>query len=251
VKIVLSCVEIGGPVSVSEAHTGSDGIMDPKRVLVTWNQADNTRRQITKLSHFVEAGRSNSSTGRMRLWSDQLVTEPVSVSEAYTASDGIMDQKLVLVTWNQADKLQKLLYIKLRDFLKARRGNNNNTVVNSSHRSSHRTRHPARSLDGGANTAPVHIKAFPNDVSKLFGADPFFTCRFFICVRSHGDVRSLEDSANLGAVATRGLVSDQSTSAFLESPCPSRLRGKVIMLDFDYNAVLETTPPSVLKLPVD
>jgi hypothetical protein len=41
--------------------------MDQKPVLVTWNQADNTRRQITKLNHFVEAGRSNSSTGRETL----------------------------------------------------------------------------------------------------------------------------------------------------------------------------------------
>jgi hypothetical protein len=43
----------GGPVN--------DRIMEQKQVLVTWNQADTTRRQITKLSHFVEAGRSNSS----------------------------------------------------------------------------------------------------------------------------------------------------------------------------------------------
>jgi hypothetical protein len=67
VKIVLSYVESGGLVSVSEAHTASDGIMDPKPVLVTWNQADTTRRQITKLSHFVEAGRSNSSIGHETL----------------------------------------------------------------------------------------------------------------------------------------------------------------------------------------
>jgi hypothetical protein len=73
----------------------------------------------------------------------------------------------------------------------------------------------------------------------------------FMGVRSLGDVRSLEDSANLDAVATRGLVSDQSTSTFRDSPSPARFRGKVIILDFDYDAVLETAPPSVLKLPVD
>jgi hypothetical protein len=76
---------------------------------------------------------------------------------------------------------------------------------------------------------------------------PFLLVVHFIGVRSLGDVRSLEDSDNLGAVATRVLVSDQSTSAFLESPSPSRFGGKVIILEFDYNAVLETAPPSVLK----
>ena len=53
--------------SVSEAPTASDGIMDHKPLLVTWNQADNTRRQITKFSHFVEAGCSNNITGRETL----------------------------------------------------------------------------------------------------------------------------------------------------------------------------------------
>jgi hypothetical protein len=45
-----------------------------------------------------------------------------------------------------------------------------------------------------------------------------------------GDVRRHEDSASLGAVATRGLVSDQSPSAFLESPSPARFAEKVIIL---------------------
>jgi hypothetical protein len=80
----------------------------------------------------------------MKLWSDQLVTESVSLPTAHTHSDGIMDHKPVLVSWNQANKLRQLV-IKLRDFLKARRGNNN-TVVNSSHRSSHRTRHPVSTV---------------------------------------------------------------------------------------------------------
>jgi hypothetical protein len=52
-------IKSGGPVN--------DIIMDQKPVLVTWNQADTTRRQITKLSHFVEAGRSNSSIGHETL----------------------------------------------------------------------------------------------------------------------------------------------------------------------------------------
>jgi hypothetical protein len=69
-------IKSGGPVN--------DRIMDQKPVLVTWNQDDTTRRQITKLSHFVEAGRSNISV--MRLWSDQLVTESVSLPTAHTHS---------------------------------------------------------------------------------------------------------------------------------------------------------------------
>jgi hypothetical protein len=74
-----------------------------------------------------------------------------------------MDHKPVLVSWNHADKLQPV--IKLRDFLKCRRGNN--SIVNSSHRSSHRSRQPARGLDGGTNIAPVYVEPFPNDLSKL------------------------------------------------------------------------------------
>jgi hypothetical protein len=97
----------------------------------------------------------------------------------------------------------------------------------------------------------VHVEPFPNDVSKVLAANPFLLVVHFIGVRSLGDVRSLEDSANLDAVATRGLVSDQSISTFRDSPSPARFRGKVIILDFDYDAVLETAPPSVLKLPVD
>jgi hypothetical protein len=40
---------------------------------------------------------------------------------------------------------------------------------------------------------------------------------------------SHEDSASLGAVATYGLVSDQSP-AFLESPSPARFSEKAIIL---------------------
>jgi hypothetical protein len=64
-----------------------------------------------------------------------------------------------------------------------------------------------------------------------------------------GDVRSLEYSANLGAVATRELVSDQSASDFLDSSAP--FHREVIILELDHNAVLKTAPPSVLKLLVD
>jgi hypothetical protein len=60
----------------------------------------------------------------------------------------------------------------------------------------------------------------------------------FIGVRSLGDVRSLGQGATLGAEAACELVSDQST---IESPAP--FRGKVIMFDFDHNAVLETASP--------
>jgi hypothetical protein len=67
-------------------------------------------------------------------------------------------------------------------------------------------------------------------------------------VRSLGDLRSLGDSVNLGAEATNGLASDQSTSAFPGSQ--TRFRENVIIIDFDHNVVLETAPPSVLKLPV-
>jgi hypothetical protein len=52
-----------------------------------------------------------------------------------------------------------------------------------------------------------------------------------------GDVRSLEDSTNLGALATRALVRNQSTCPILESPAP--LHGKSIMLDFDHDAILD------------
>lgn len=62
-------------------------------------------------------------------------------------------------------------------------------------------------------------------------------------------VHSLGHSAALSAEAASGQVTDQSTSAFPESP--ARFHGKLIILDFDHNAVLETLAPSVLKLPVD
>jgi hypothetical protein len=44
-----------------------------------------------------------------------------------------------------------------------------------------------------------------------------------------GDVRSLEYSANLGAVATRELVSDQSASAFPDSSAPFH-KGVIILV---------------------
>jgi hypothetical protein len=59
-----------------------------------------------------------------------------------------------------------------------------------------------------------------------------------------------EYSTNLGgAVATRELVSDQSTSAFPDSS--ARFNMKVIILDFDHDTVWKTASPSVLKLPLD
>jgi hypothetical protein len=63
------------------------------------------------------------------------------------------------------------------------------------------------------------------------------------------DVRSLRHNTVLGAEAARGLASDQSTSAIPESP--AHFREKVILLDFDHNAVMETSPASVLQLTVD
>ena len=87
-----------------------------------------------------------------------------------------MDHKPVLVSWDHADKLLQPV-IKLRDFLKCRRGNNS-TVVNSSHRSSHRSRQPARGLDGGTNIALVYVEPFPNDLSKLLAAESLFYLSF-------------------------------------------------------------------------
>jgi hypothetical protein len=62
-------------------------------------------------------------------------------------------------------------------------------------------------------------------------------------------VSVISHSATLGAEAARGLARDQSTSTIPESP--ARFRGRVIILAFDHNAVLDTAPPSVLELPVD
>jgi hypothetical protein len=81
---------------------------------------------------------------------------------------------------------------------------------------------------------------------KLLVADPvIFRVSHLKGVPFLGD----EHSTNLGAVATRGLVSDQSTSAFPDSS--ARFHRKVIILDFDHDIVWKTAPPSVLKLPVD
>lgn len=87
-----------------------------------------------------------------------------------------------------------------------------------------------------------YAEPFPKDVLKLLGAYPVSTrVSHYIGVRSLGDVRSLEHSANISDVATRGLVSYQSSSA---SPdISARFHRKTIILEFNRNAVL--------KLPVD
>jgi hypothetical protein len=101
-------------------------------------------------------------------------------------------------------------------------------------------------VDGGASTASDHVEPFPNDFWKLLIADPvIFRVIHLKGVPFLGD----EVGTNLGAVATRGLVSDQSTSAFPNSS--ARFHRKVIILDFDHDTVWKTAPPSVLKLPVD
>jgi hypothetical protein len=69
-------------------------------------------------------------------------------------------------------------------------------------------------VDGGASTSPDHVEAFPNDVSKGLAAYPVSVrISHFIALRSLGDVRSLEHSANLCPVDTRGLATDQKRSA--------------------------------------
>jgi hypothetical protein len=68
-------------------------------------------------------------------------------------------------------------------------------------------------------------------------------------VRSFVNLRSLEQSAAPGAEVARGLATDQSTSAIAKNP--SRLPGKFGILELDHNAVLATTPASILKLLVD
>jgi hypothetical protein len=98
----------------------------------------------------------------------------------------------------------------------------------------------------GASTASDHIEPFPNDFWKLLVADPvIFRVSHLKGVSFLGD----EHSTDLGAVATRGLVSDQSTSAFPDSS--ARFHRKVIILDFDHDTVWKTAPPSVLKLMMD
>jgi hypothetical protein len=46
----------------------------------------------------------------------------------------------------------------------------------------------------------------------------------------HAVMHAVEDSASLGAAATYGLVSDQSPSAFLESPSPARFSEIILLL---------------------
>jgi hypothetical protein len=81
----------------------------------------------------------------------------------------------------------------------------------------------------------------------VLAADPISVrVSHFKGVPSLGDVRSLAHSANLGAETAGGLTSAQSISAFPESP--ARFRGKVVIVDFDHNEVLEKAPPLVLNL---
>jgi hypothetical protein len=56
----------------AEAYTASDGITNHQPVLVTRNQAEKLRQQITKLGNSAKAGRDNK-VPVLRLWSDQLV----------------------------------------------------------------------------------------------------------------------------------------------------------------------------------
>jgi hypothetical protein len=65
-------------------------------------------------------------------------------------------------------------------------------------------------------------------------------------------IHSIRHSATLGAEAVRGMTSDHCTSAIPE--CPAHylpFPHKVVVLDYDHNAVLNTAPSSVLKLSVD
>jgi hypothetical protein len=95
-----------------------------------------------------------------------------------------MDHKPVLVSWNHADKLLQPV-IKLRDFLKCRRGNNS-TVVNSSHRSmSIATASPSRRWDQYC----ARVRTFSERPRNYWQQNPFFAVLFF-GVRSLGDARS-------------------------------------------------------------
>jgi hypothetical protein len=95
-------------------------------------------------------------------------------------------------------------------------------------------------VDVEASTAPDHVEPFPKDVTKLLAADPvFLRVSHFKGASFLGHVRSLEHSANLDAVATRGLVSVQSTRQFTFPQV-------VMILELDHNAVLKTALPSML-----
>jgi hypothetical protein len=111
---------------------------------------------------------------------------------------------------------------------------------------------------------PDHVEAFPSDVSKLSTTPDGYRLTIHInmelaCTAMAADpnVRSLGHSVALGAEAGRALASDPSTRAYPGgfSPFlrerPAHFCGKGIVLDFDHNAVLDTVPPSVLKLPMD
>jgi hypothetical protein len=116
-------------------------------------------------------------------------------------------------------------------------------------------------VDGGASIAPDHVEALPNDVSKLFATADGSRLAIHGTLKFAGTVLAAHPvsvrvshlkgghSATLGAEAARGLARDQSISTIPESP--ARFRGRVIILAFEHNAVLDTAPPSVLELPVD
>jgi hypothetical protein len=179
----------------------------------------------------------------VRLWEDQLVTEPASVATAHTPSDRIMDHKPVLVSWNHADKLLQPV-IKLRDFQNADAA----TTAPSSTRLIglviDRDSQPVVSTVG-----PILRPCMSNlseRPSKLLAAESLLLVVHFIGIRSSA---MHEDSASLGAVATYGLVSDQSPSAFLESPSPARSFQRETC---SYSIKTPSwRPPSMPKLSVD
>jgi hypothetical protein len=83
----------------------------------------------------------------------------------------------------------------------------------------------------------VYVEPFPNDLSKLLAAESLFYLSFISYVYApsamHAVMHAVMNSASLGAVATYGLVSDQSPSAFLEVRGPARFSEKAIILYFD------------------
>jgi hypothetical protein len=124
---------------------------------------------------------------------------------------------------------------------------------------SRRARHPAgsrrcgqyssRKSTVGPAGSRLAIHGYLEFVSTILGVDPVSTrVGQFNGVRSLIDVRSLGRSAILRDEAAGGPFSDLSANAIPKSP--ARFRGEVIVLDFDHNVVLGTTPHSVLKLRV-
>jgi hypothetical protein len=123
-----------------------------------------------------------------------------------------MDHKPILVSWSKADKLHHPVSNSVT-FLKPD-ATTTTPVLNSSQTSSHRTLYPYRSLEVGPALRPCMSNLFRTTSRNYWQQIPSLPIFHFIGVRSLDDVRSLEDGANLGVVATRGLVSDKSTSAF-------------------------------------